>query len=96
MPKPKPASPTPGEPGQLFEDTNGGLWMYSGDGDDHHIAEMQPNYAELAATIVRDHNEGPGLRTALLAVYDWAADAGPLKGKTPGDVAEYCRKAAQP
>jgi hypothetical protein len=53
------------KPGNFFEDTTGGLWMYSGDGQDHHIAEMQPNYGDLAAVIVRDHNEGPGLRAAL-------------------------------
>lgn len=31
------------------------------------------------------------LLAALLAVSDWQSDAGPLAGKTPYELAEYCR-----
>jgi len=33
------------------------------------------------------------MHKALEAVEGWASDTGPLKGKSPMDVAEYCRAA---
>jgi hypothetical protein len=61
--------------------------------------EARPNGYDAtdanAALIVRAVNSHEALTAALAAVADWAQDSGPLAGKTPGDVAEYCREAAE-
>jgi hypothetical protein len=61
--------------------------------DDQHA--RNPEVEAYAALIVRAVNSYDKLTEALAAVADWAQDSGPLAGKTPGDVAEYCRKAAE-
>jgi hypothetical protein len=44
--------------------------------------------------IVRAVNSYDKMTAALAAVADWAEDKGELAGKTPGEVAEFCRKEA--
>jgi hypothetical protein len=59
--------------------------------DDQHA--RNPESEANAALIVRAVNSYDKLTAALAAVADWAQDKGELAGKTPSDVAEYCRKA---
>jgi hypothetical protein len=62
-------------------------------GEGHTYMQDAAERDDLAALIVRAVNSYDALTAALAAVADWAQDAGPLAGKTPGDVGEHCRKA---